>query len=170
MGRRWTANKATSGFTLLELIVVLIIAGLLTGMVIISVRSHVDRARLESAVDLMAVIDRRLRRDTRQHHASADWAVSAKGRVVSVDADFPLKWNRERTLPRSISVRSIRAQQGGLIRKVSRVKYSAQGHARPFAVQLVSEAGAHTWLVSLGRTGQALRCESQEEADALLRP
>lgn len=162
-----------AGFTLIELVIVMILVALLSGLVMYSVRGHVDAAAIQRAAEQFQSLDRRLRAETRRAERAATIQFRDKGRRISVDSETDLSSTGidiDQTLPGSVSVESLRLARVDGSSATGRVLLNAHGQSVNYAVHLVTASGAEAWVVTLGVSGQQIRCRTEGEVDAMLRP
>ncbi len=139
------------GFTLIELIVVLVIIAVLSGLVMLSVGSTMDRHRLHQAVETIETFDMRLRREARAWRQPIRASVDTHSKVLTV----PLADGNERVfrLPQRVDVLSWRLatqRSGG---QQLAIAVDGDGRSPSYVVELGS-GKLRLWLVVLGGSGQ----------------
>ena len=158
-------------FTLVELIVVIVIVALMSGVVVYSVRGHVDAAALEGAVQRFQSLDHRLRAETKRHERTAEIRIGRRGGELTILTGIELSRSgikRDFSVGSRVTIESILSARR--ISATRSITFNAAGRSANYAAKFVTENDATTWLVVLGISGQQIRCQSEEEVYALLRP
>ncbi|NND99092.1 MAG: prepilin-type N-terminal cleavage/methylation domain-containing protein [Pirellulaceae bacterium] len=167
------ATSTPNAFTLVELLVVMVLVAALSGIAIYSVQGHIDGASLADAADRLETFDRQIRARARQDGQPITFSfnplqesVSVKGPQSLRSGEMPreIKWNSK------VQVGRVRLGNGPATQNTLPLTVNGRGQSKNYAVQLVSKSGASTWLITLGLSGQQLRCKTEDEVDALLRP
>lgn len=153
------------GFTMVELITVLVLLSLVTGTVTFSLRGQIANSRAELAIEKLQLVDRQLR----------DSAIRS-GRTSMLRFD----------LSRGKMTRSVRGQQDSVIEddipalrfcsdeldadggQVA-VQFLPDGTSTAYAVCLRQSGQARKWIIFAGLTGQALVTPDAGEVEQLLR-
>ncbi len=154
-------RPARSGFSLVELLAVLILCALLAGMAGLSVRSHLQRIQLVTAIEQLSRTDQLVRRRARQ-----------TGRVVFLKIQtepprFSIDDGRSQSFPHGIVVQRVRTARQSSARGSLRLRVSSTGQSDDYAVQLAGRDGGRRWLVVLGRSGQQLVLDSEPDVASL---
>ena len=164
-------SSRVGGFTLIEVLAVVVVLGILASLVAIKVNGHVQRARLVQAADQLAVLDRRARDEARQRSVPLQ---------LQIDTDRGVARIRSRqsaadgTTPRvvasgSVSFADVRLSGNRPVHDGT-LDVSSLGQSETYAVRLSAPDGAALWLVTLGLSGQHLRLESEEDVREVLLP
>jgi prepilin-type N-terminal cleavage/methylation domain-containing protein len=156
-------------FTLLELIMVLAMAAALSGLVLLSLKSHFQQARLSRAIDQTIAADRLARRLAMQQSAPGvqlefdrvqhAWLLT---NVSDMTASRSLAWPATVQIdsPQILGARRWEPSAGA-------IAYSSKGHSATYYVRLSSGQTAQ-WLVFLGISGQTILYSSADAMGELL--
>ena len=151
----------TSAFSLVELVVVLAIVAVLAGGVMLSVRSHLARARLMAACRLLAAWDA----ETRQAARAADRPLLLR---IASSGTVRLPGRKPRRLGRGIVADRLWTQRQATRQGTLNVVVATTGQSETYAVRLTSSGRVSRWVVVLGGSGQVLELEDTREVQALL--
>lgn len=166
------APSARRGFTLWELVAVLILLGLMASAVVVNLQGHIANARLEMVLDRLEAWDHRGRALARRQGRPLAFVWDLESGRVGLEglenaAGLPAA---SLALPRGVRGLQIRtAPQAGPSDHL-RIPISAQGQSLTYAVQLQATGGRQKWLAVLGASGQCLRLEQEQDVDALWLP
>jgi prepilin-type N-terminal cleavage/methylation domain-containing protein len=143
-----------SGYTLLELMVVLVLLALVAGGVLVSVKEPLRRARGNLAIDEWKAIDSQLREQAIRTQRPV-WLVAHPRRhaIERVATDRQGRANSQR-LPLSgtwTSVATSARQEGdGTVK----IPFWPNGQSSTYAVEIPDQRGRPQWLALAGVTGQ----------------
>ena len=156
------------GFTLMELLAVLAISAILAGAAVMGLRGPYQAARWESAIERVTQADRQIRDHARRFAKPAHivmhldrgtfWGIDA----ASGDTIFPCV-SVDGSADRLI-VADRRIDCGETAIAVSRA-----GQTPTYAIRFKTPKGEYRWLAFLGRTGQSIRIDDEQEIEALQR-
>jgi prepilin-type N-terminal cleavage/methylation domain-containing protein len=158
-----------AGFTLIEVIAVVVILGMLVGIASMNLRGHVNRAKMVQAVTMLEDADRYARAFARKEHIPLEMTLSRKTRTISIrssDSSASKKPVRSWKLPSGISMNRIRDSQGLVEANEKEISISANGTSPMYAIGLAGANRNASWLVTLGFSGQHIRLE--KEADVVV--
>ena len=161
------------GFTLIELVVVMILIALLSGIVVYSIRGHIESASVARAVDHLESLDRRLRAEARKTQSPVSLSVHRNGKSVHASSSANLESagiQRDTKLPKLVELNSLRIGSGSRSNAGGTIEFNRRGQSPSYAFEVKSNSGSSAWLVTLGLSGQHIRCKTEAEVDALLRP
>lgn len=157
------------GFTLVELLVVLLILVLLAVSASVVVRTPLDEARVAGAIEQWELLDRQLRDHARRY---------GRGSVLRVDVNQGLltpEWDtrdevhgQPYSLPASVTIRSIRTEEREARYGEMTISFSSSGQSPTYALELVT-SGRELRLAFAGVTGQVTRLERQGDVEDLFR-
>ena len=152
-------------FTLVELVLVVTVMAIITSLVMLSVRGHLENARLEATIDRIKALDARIRTSARRLRARHTLLIDAEaGLLRDLNDDVP---SRRAHVSGGIEVDQLRAASyAGSLRKL-RVGISPEGLGDSYALRLRTATGQKTWLVVLGMSGQCVRLEEDRDVEAL---
>ncbi len=159
------------GFTLLELLAVMAIVWLLSGLVTLSVQGHLFRARLVQSIERVATLDRKARDEARRDGVPVSVQVDReRGEISLVNGSKERVRDATRmvTFPRGVTVSEVRVAGQSRRATTSWVVISSLGQSSTYAVKLSAPNRAVRWLVTLGLTGQQLELDSESQVNALL--
>ncbi|TWT98398.1 prepilin-type N-terminal cleavage/methylation domain-containing protein [Stieleria varia] len=160
-----TRDGRIRGFTLIELIVVLVIIAMLSGLVVLSVGSTMDRHRLSQAVETIEAFDMRLRREARAWRQPISAKVNTQSKTMVVpQADGSERLFQLHQRVDVLSWRLATRRSGG--RQVE-IAVDGDGRSSSYVVEL-GGGKSRVWLVVLGGSGQTFVTPRQDEARGLL--
>lgn len=155
-----------SGFTLVELVIVLVIAAMLTAIASLSLRGTLDQHQLSRAAEVIERFDAKMRRESRltEQPVVAGFDLS-RGRLtidaVGSDRDTTLR------LPSRVEVSRFRLRQKVAVGKRVNLLIDRDGTGPTYAIEL--KRGRMTrWLVVLGTSGQFIPLDSEDQVDAIV--
>ncbi len=159
-----------AGFTLIEVIAVVVILGMLIGIASMNLRGHVNRAKMVQAVTLFEDADRYARALARKEHVPLEMTLSPKARTISIrsgDSSASKKSIRSWKLPSGVRMSGIRDSQGLVEANDKQIAISANGTSAMYAIGLAGANRNASWLVTLGFSGQQIRMEKEADVVAL---
>ena len=159
------------GFTLIEVIAVVVILGMLVGIATMNLPGHVNRAKLIQAVGLLEEADRFARTIARKEHMPLEMTLNRKSRTIrvrSIDASASKPISRLWKFPSGITVNGIRDSQGSNASNEKQIVISANGTSTVYAIGLAGTNRKASWLVTLGFSGQQIRMENEADVVAML--
>lgn len=154
------------GFTLVEIALVLLIAGIAAGMVRLSMRRSLARSSWQNLVQQVSVLDERCRHHCKSRDAETDLMVDVWGGYI------------ESTL--SGATHRVNATKNWHIAKIlladeivkdgkATIRYTPDGYSPTFGVQFEDvQAGDYRWLLVLGLTGGLYEFEQEDDIRALV--
>lgn len=165
--------KRHSGFTLIEVLAVLVVLGLLAGATAWSLADTADRATAEEVFGRIAHADRlaRIAAERTGQNCVLRYDLDAQQmRRVLTDADGTQEAGHVVGLPKGLAIDRIVVHQLDRVTSHERgdvtVAYSARGRSISYAVR-VAHDGTHTWLIFAGLTGQMTVTDHEREVDNL---
>ncbi len=162
------SNRRRSGFTLIELMAVLLLMGLLSAAAVLRFSGTTRRAQFEWSLERLMVADRRLR----THSVTSGRSASLAFEIGSGRLECVFGSQRESTsnveLGTRISVtRFLTAARHVETGKVE-IPYDPYGHSETFAIELEGPGDQSTWLLFAGLTGQTRRLEDRRDVEHIL--
>lgn len=153
------------GFTIVELIAVLVLLSLVAGTVVFSLRGNVANSRAELAIEKLQLVDRQLRDSaSRSGRASSLRFDVSRGKVAR-----SVRGARDLVIEDDIPVLRFRSKDldadGGQVA----VQFLPDGTSPTYAVCLRQNGQARKWIIFAGLTGQALVTSDAGEVEQLLR-
>ncbi|MHB8974218.1 MAG: prepilin-type N-terminal cleavage/methylation domain-containing protein [Pirellulaceae bacterium] len=144
-----------AGFTLLELLVVLVIIALLSSLVAVRLQGPYQSARLEDALERLAFTDSQTRAHSREFATACQIVFELdRGWMYSGMPGGSGARSCEFALPESLRIERVRTPQMELGSGTARIDVSARGTALTYAVCVASSQGTHRWLLFAGLTGR----------------
>jgi prepilin-type N-terminal cleavage/methylation domain-containing protein len=167
-GRDRSARPLRRGFSLVELIAVVALLAIFAGVAAVSVRGHVDEARLVAALNRIQSLDGRLRDEAQRLRRSGELSVDADdGRVFQVGTPYSAaRPSRSIALGGGLRIDRLRTSRHNQRRGQLRVLISSHGQSDTYAVRLRTGSGRQAWLVVLA-SGQCLRIEQDQDVRAI---
>lgn len=169
-----TTSPHRSGFTLVELMAVMVVLGLLASVTVWSVRSQVATARNQLAVDQLTLADRQLRDHARRVARPVDLIVDLDtGRLYRAPAGTtsPAQWA---PLEDSLPLDSLLVNGQKFTSRQVAVRFRGDGTSPSYAIRLKavatgqSKANEGEWIVFVGRTGQRVIVTEERSLENLL--
>ncbi len=159
---RPASHRRVSGFSLIELIAVLVIVAVVAGLVVWSVRSHLARARMTAACELLRACDGNVRHVARAH------GTSLALQVRSATSSIHLPNGRVESLGRGITVDRLWTPRAAGNRGTLHVVMSPTGQSDTYAIRLKSGKKLTRWIVVLGASGQCIEMKRERQVRQLL--
>jgi len=152
------------GFTLLEMVAVLTLLAVLSGLVVVNYRGPVNQARLENLFEQVDALDARIRLRCRQENVPLQlWIDRDRG-------TFTVKWTQT---AETVSIPTVRLGRGmtlGGIRTFGRpdvgdtmIPYSTRGVAPLWCYRVQLADGREFYRLMFGASGQSLTLEGKEQ-------
>jgi len=163
-------TKKRRGFTLLELVIVILILAIMSGFAVLSLRGHIDRARWTQSLQQLEQIDRIGRIAARSERTIYRLSFHRSKRKVELRA---IGWNaakrsvREWKLPTGLHFVAFRDRAALTRSEEMMIEINSNGQSPSYAVALKANSGAPQWLVTLGISGQHLQLEKNEDVVAM---
>lgn len=162
--RRNRSPRRDDGFSLVELIAVLVIIAVTTSAVAISLSGHTQRIRVVRLLDRIERLDRDARATARRSHVSAVLRFDDRDGRVTVT---------QPQAGRAGATNRFHTGDGYTLELVAglsgdKLAISPKGQSRSYALGVSGPNGGAQWLAVLGLTGQCVRCDSEEAARALV--
>lgn len=153
------------GFTMVELITVLVLLSLVAGTVTFSLRGNISNSRAELAIEKLQLIDRQLRdssiRSGRAALLRLDLARSKMTRTVRGQQDSVI----EDAIPAlRFRTTEIDTDEGQAV-----VQFLPDGTSSSYAVCLRQNGQTRKWVIFAGLTGQSLVTSDAGEVEQILR-
>ena len=167
---RHDTSGGRSAFTLIELVVAVILLSVLSTIVMASVSGHLHYARLVQTANRLESLDRRARELARRQAFPVSLVWDTRETVAQIDVGTK---EGDRDSTRSVKPGRLVTFDDIIIagqrsNSMTDVSISPLGQSATYGVKLAAPNGAVLWLVTLGRTGQHLRFETEEDARAIL--
>jgi prepilin-type N-terminal cleavage/methylation domain-containing protein len=157
-----------SGFTLIEMLVVIALAALLASIVAVSLTGAYRSARLEDAAGRIATYDRQTREYSRRF-GSAGRLVFDLGRGVVTRAGENQVAAGSVTLPAGVHISRVLIAGGFVASGQASVPVSRDGQTGSYAVCLTSAKAEEYWIVTAGLTGKTVKVRDEREAQDIFR-
>ncbi|WP_197455953.1 pilus assembly FimT family protein [Stieleria neptunia] len=160
-------TRSRVGFTLVEILTVVVIVSLLAGVALVSVSVPLRRSQADAAIAEFRSLDLTAR--LRSSAGLGGWIAinSAEKEIVYSESDVR-QGQRRVQLPAGTLIQRVR----GLSRNGSRsyvVRYSNQGTSQTYAVEIAAKGNRARWLLFLGLTGQSYVLDDSKLIDEIFR-
>lgn len=162
-------GSTPSGFTLYELVAVMVLMAIIAGTVAISVRGHVSNAQLETFLDRLETFDARARADARRLSQSVALAFDSNDqRVSQINADVAYaSTGRSFAVPHGVDIAQCKTANQASDRGMLQIAVSPFGQTDTYALRLDASGGRSVWLVVLGASGQCLRFDKENDVEEI---
>ena len=165
--RRKTHRSVRYGFSLIELIVVLILMALMAALATTSARGYIVRSRLTRAAEVVEQFDIALRREAHRRRRTTTGLIDRSGsRLIVRQRD---RKDRVFQLPREVELTAIRFSQSTAGRRPGNIQVNSSGVSLSYALRLSADQ-ADRWILIAGGTGQVVRNLDRLSIEALLKP
>ncbi|MCA9232786.1 MAG: prepilin-type N-terminal cleavage/methylation domain-containing protein [Planctomycetales bacterium] len=165
---RIATSSSQAGFSLLELIVVLVLVALLAAVIVVRWSSVQQRAVTASAISQLQFLDQHLRSYARLQRTACGLSFDLRNHRVrklyhAQDRNNPA-WEK---LGRGVHLDSLRTtvpQQNSR----DEIVFAPDGTSPTYIVQLTCPGNQQLWLLCAGSSGQFTQFPTEREADAAL--
>ena len=161
--------RTSKGFTLVELIAVMVIMSLLAGVVLIKAQTPLNSARMRDVVDQIVGFDRLTRSFAVEQNKPVHLVMDlAGGELRRTDPDETEVYGEPFVLPRGC--RLARLLLGGEEIEIgsTAISFSRAGMSASYGLLVEGPGGRQQWLVVPGLTGLAVEVEDEHEARDIL--
>ncbi|MEM9364791.1 MAG: prepilin-type N-terminal cleavage/methylation domain-containing protein [Planctomycetota bacterium] len=150
-----TARRRRSGFSMLELLVVILILSLMAGLAVQSTRGPLKRASIQRVVTRIGVFDDALRRRCRENQSSA---------ILELTAGGQLRWTLLDEIlepPSGTRFAGLYTSDGaGGYRSMDGLVFAPNGTSLTYAISLQTTSESKAWFYVAGMTGATSWFES----------
>lgn len=162
-------HRRERGFSLIEMLAVLLILALIAGTVAISLGGAAQRARLEDAVSRFTHYERSTRERAQAQGESLQLVFELKtGRVERVTENSQKVNGRPLDLPQGFEIQQMWTREERILDGEVGMLYGSNGCTASYAVMISGLDGQATWIVVAGLSGQFLEADNVEEVQAIL--
>lgn len=154
-----------SGFTLIELVVVVVVMGILSCLAVITLGGTTDRYQLSRATETIELFDARARRDARRLGEPIVATIQRSRNQLMVSGDRAA--DARFRLPQSVEITQIRMRRRVVAGRDVEIPFNRQGVCPTYAVQ-IQRGKLRRWVVVLGLSGQVVALNDQGEVDEIL--
>jgi prepilin-type N-terminal cleavage/methylation domain-containing protein len=155
------------GYTLLEIIVVLVILALAVSLVTVNYREPVNNARLKHAFETVSRLDQRVRHWCKTNDTPARIRVDLDRGVFVAEKEngtpLPIP---EAGIPNGMKLKELRIMGRNRFGRDTMILYTSHGTTRCWAFSVAYSGNRERYQFIIGATGQAVPFD---DADALLR-
>jgi hypothetical protein len=159
--------KQTNGFTLLEIVAILVILASVTSLAVFYYRTLLNNVRFENAFETVGRQDRRVRQWCKTHNAPAQISVDLDRGVFSVETinGSPLPIPEVR-IPNGMKLKELRIMGRNRFGRDTKILYSSRGTTSCWAYSIAYSGDREKYQLIVGATGQSIPFENE---DTLLR-
>jgi type II secretion system protein H len=162
------SNRRRSGFTLIELMAVLVLMGLISATAVLRFSGTTRRAQFEWSLERAMAADRRMR----THSGTCGRPASLAFEIGSGRLECAFGSQREATSNVELGARThitrfLTARRHVETGKVE-IPYDPYGHSETFAIEIEGPGDRSTWILFAGLTGQTRRLEDRRDVEHVL--
>ncbi len=165
-------SKLCRGFTLVEVMIVMLIMAIMSGIAVMSVQGHINNARWTRSFEQIEEIDRTARISARRDASPYQITFNRSKRSVELHAiglNASAKSVRAFKLPAPFKFDSFRKNTATSSSESFAVEIAGNGQSPSYAIAIAAASGSPQWLVTLGFSGQQIRMEDAKDVAAMLR-
>lgn len=157
-----------TGFTLLELLAVLLIIGIFCSIAVYCLAGPYQQARRQHVVERIAQLDEQLRTATRRFGRSGELTIAFREGTVETSVGKNENGHKVQ-LPADLALDQVRTavrneSYGRIV-----IPFTGEGHSATYAVRLKPREGVPQWILFAGVTGQFVRVQNERDIDAIFR-
>jgi len=152
------------GFSLIELIVVIVLLAIVAATASLSLRGYVQRHRLARAAETLGRFDLALRAEARRKRAIVTGMIEPRRGRLTVQATEPY---RTFDLPASVRVGTVRVGQVMSSSRRRQIAVNPIGDSPSYAIEVVSGSTSR-WVFFSGGCGQQVNDLDRDQIAALL--
>ncbi len=157
------------GFSLIEMLAVLLILALIAGSVAVSLGGAAQRARLEDAVSRFEFYERSTRERAQSKSEPLQLVYKLKSGYVERVTDSTQKLSGQQLgLPPGFTIDQVWTRQERIIEGEVGMLYGSNGCAATYAVMISGLDRQSTWIVVVGLSGQVLETDDVDKVRAIL--
>ncbi len=152
------------GFTLLEVLAVIVILAFLAAAVSVTASGFSGSAKMEDALDRLVFIDHL----TRQHAARFDQPSEVvldlrQGTMTRQNSEGQkIRHSHRRALPQGYHIKRVKVPGGEVSSGKVSIPYSPMGHTPTYAVHVAGRDGRQRWVLFAGITGQSILLDDEK--------
>lgn len=166
-----TLNRWRLGFTLIEMMVVIVLLALLVSMATFQLRGPLQDATYTGNIERLQFLDQQVRAHAQRFGQQSELIIDLDtGGLASSGTSDASTENALRFTPRGgTKIEGVLLADGSIHSGTAKIRISDRGQSATYALQLRSPAGQQEWLLFVGLTGQSLRLKDENEIDQLSR-
>ena len=155
------STSVRSGFTLIELIAVIVVLAIITSLAVMSFGGTIDRYKMVQAIETLEMFDAAARREARRAEQPLTATINASRGELTIGIT-----DRTFRLPSRVEITDFRTSRSGS-RGLVRLPIASDGSSPTYAVQL-TRGKIKRWFMVLGVSGQVVPIENEGDVNALL--
>ncbi len=162
------ARANRSGFTLIELMIVITIIGLMAGMAALKLTGLTGNARFQQAVQRLRLLDADLRSRAVRFHQPCKLEFTIGESKILRSYGNEDKAASSVVLPGNVSITYARTPTRDVGNGRMTIHYSANGTSDSWAIQVTGPGQNTCWLLFAGLTGQITELERERDVEDIL--
>lgn len=154
-------HREAKAFTLIEMIVVMTIIGLLTGMAVMKFREPYLAANFETTIRRIAALDDLSRNHAARGEAGTQLTIDLENGFVRGTGGSVLQLNSKFEIERVLLANGTKTN-GEVV-----IPISSNGQSPTYGLHMTGAGDREVWLVFLGLAGQLVRLDGAGESDEI---
>ena len=159
--------KKATGFTLIELTVVLLIMGIIAAIVTLKISGPVSQVKLQDVAERIKQFDIHTRSYARQHGKALRVDVDLSKNCISRWDNAGNQLGQPLKLPSNFSIEKCQVASQQQVRNATLLKYSSQGMTHSYAIKLADKSQSK-WIFIIGLTGELVELENEQNVQKIM--